>query len=96
MVNNTKKLKDLRQMDIQTLRSGFAMYCKLLGLRKSTCIALTMLLDDKELLLAIMYFMAQIYDIRENNNEDVDKDITTIVVNVAEELREIWDKRNKI
>ena len=94
MENNTKEVKDPRQLDIQTLRSGFAMYCKLLGLRKSTCIALTLLLNDKELLLAIMKFMAQIdaYGLKKDTNED----ITTIVVNVAEELRETWDKRNKI
>lgn len=69
------------------------MHCKLLGLRKSTSLALVLMMNSKELLIAMLYFMARIEEI--GLQEDMDQDdLTTMVVNTAEEMREAWDKRN--
>lgn len=89
----SKKTSEIYQLPISTLRQGVALYCRLLGLRKSTCIALTLLLNSEELLIAMMRFMANIDE--ERIQEDMDQeDITTICVNVAAELKEAWDKMN--
>lgn len=77
--------------DINTLREGFVCYCKLLGLRQDTCLALTLLLSTKESLIAMMQFMAKLYAEGVQKDMDVD-DITTIVVNKAEEVRN-WEDR---
>lgn len=73
-----------------TLRQGLAGYCRLLGLDKQTCLALTLLLNSKELLIAMMKFMARIE--QTGLKEGVTEDMTTIMVNVAVELKEAYDK----
>lgn len=76
-----------------TLRTGFIMYCKLLGLRQNTCKALILLLNSKEFLIAIMKFMAKIDEskLQKVMNQE---DITTMCVKVAVELRKAWDKKS--
>ena len=75
----SKKSSEMLHQDMTTLREGFVMYCKLLGLRQSTCKALILLLNSKELLIAIMKFMAKID--ADGLQKDMDlEDITTIVV----------------
>ena len=67
------------------------MYCKLLGLRQDTCLALTLMLNSKDLLLAMLLFMATIDE--DHIQETMDpEDITTLVVNKAQELKEIWER----
>ncbi len=77
--------------DMTTLREGFVLYCRLLGLRQSTCEALILLLNSKELLIAIMKFMAEID--ANGLQEDMDQDdMTTLIVQVAEELKTASNK----
>ena len=56
MGNNKRKVKDPRQLDIQTLISAFAMYCKIWGLDQRTCLALTLLLNSRECLMTILWY----------------------------------------
>lgn len=89
-MKTSEKSSETLLPDMTTLREGFVVYCKLLGLRQSTCKALILLLNSKELLIAIMKFMAEIdaNGLQEDMEQD---DITTMVVKVAEELRKAWD-----
>lgn len=87
-----KNLADVGNLPISTLRKGFAGYCKLLGLDKHTCFALTLLLNSKELLIAMMKFMSQID--QTGIKEGVSEDMTTIMVNVAVQLKDAADKKS--
>ena len=90
---NSKESSEIYRLPMATLQKGFSMHCRLLGLRKSTCLALTLMLNSKELLIAMSYFMARIEEI--GLQEDMDQDdLTTMVVNTAEEMREAWDRKN--
>lgn len=85
---------DISNLPMTTLRKGFAGYCRLLGLDMETCISLTLLLNSRELLIAIMQFMVVIY--QNGLKPEVTDDMTTTVVRVAVELREAWDEmKNK-
>ncbi len=72
------KSSEIYHLSMTTLQQGFAMHCKLLGLRKNTCIALTLMLNSKELLIAMSKFMAEIEG--SGRLEDMDKDDTTTMV----------------
>ncbi len=90
---NSKESSKIYRLPMATLQKGLVMHCKLLGLRKSTSLALVLMMNSKDLLIAMLYFMAKIEQrgLQEVMDQD---DITTMVVNTAEGLREIWDKRN--
>lgn len=90
----SKKSLETSQLTMPTLRKGFNMYCKLLGLRQSTCLALTLMLNSRDLLLAMMLFMAIKDEERVQDTMDPE-DITTMVVNKAAEMREAWDRIQK-
>ena len=85
--------KTVQDYSIETLREGVTCYCRLLGIDKDTCLALILMLHSKELLLAIMKFMAQMEQKRPDGYER--DEITTIVVNCAAELREAWDRTHE-
>ena len=89
----SEKSSEIYHLSMTTLQEGLVMHCKLLGLRKSTSLALVLMMNSKELLLAIMKLMAKIEQrgLQEVMDQD---DITTMIVNAAEEMREAWDKRN--
>ena len=78
--------------DMTTLREGFVLYCRLLGLRQSTCKALMLLLNSKELLIAIMKFMAEI-DANGLQRDMSQDEITTLITQVAKDLRMAADKK---
>ena len=89
----SKESNKIYQLPMDTLRQGFSMHCRLLGIRKDTCLALILMLYSKELLIAMLYFMAKIEKIGLQEGMDRD-DITTIVVETAAEMREAWDRKN--
>ncbi len=89
----SKESNKIYQLPMDTLRQGFSMHCRLLCIRKDTCLALILLLNCKELLIAVMKFMAMIE--QRGLQEDMDRDdITTMVVEIAAEMREAWDRKN--
>lgn len=76
---------------MRTLQIGFALYCRLLGIRQDTCVALALLLNAKWPLVATMKFMAE--KDAERVQETMDhEDITTMVVLKAQEYRDRWDE----
>lgn len=77
------------ELPLTTLQKGFAMHCRLLGISKDTCVALVLLLNSKDLLIAMMKFMA----IVEENGLKDGVDVTTVVVNMAAEMRDVTDKK---
>lgn len=84
---------DIYKKDIKELRTGFACYCRLLGVRKDTCTALTLLLSSEESLIAMMKFMSEIDASGVQKEMDTD-DVTTMVVNLAREIREWQDRQD--
>ena len=86
--------QDISQMSMETLRTALILYCRLLGIRQSTCLSLILLLNERALLLPMLQFMAEKDEERIQDVMDPD-DITTMVVNVAAELRDAWDRKNR-
>lgn len=87
----SKLSSETSRLPMSTLRTGFACYCRLLGLKKDTCLALTLLLNSEQLLIAMLFFLKRKDEERIQEVMD-QEDITTMVVRKAEELIEIWDK----
>ena len=71
-----------------TLRSAFARCCKVLGLDQKSCVALTLLLNSKEELGAILIAML-------HAEERGEKWGTTEVCMAAEKIKEIAERKAK-
>lgn len=87
----TYKSSEIMQKDMRTLQTGFALYCRLLGIRQDTCVALALLLNAKWPLVATMKFMAE-KDAERVQDTMVPEDITTMVVLKAQEYRDQWEE----
>ena len=79
-------LNEILQKDMNTIRDGFIMYCRLLGLSKDTCLALILMLPSKKQLVLLMAYMAQIDGGKIKIPEEQDN--TTAVVLKAEEIKD--------
>ena len=90
-MSKSSETSELSRLPMTTLQKGLALYCKLLDLSKQTCLALTLMLDTKELLLAMLKFMAIIES--RGLKPEITDDMTTIASNLAADLRTISDKR---
>lgn len=74
------------QVTMETLRHGLAGCCKVLGLSKSSCLGLTLLLNSRWQLAMMLAWMLQ-------EEEAGRKPDTTQVVLMAEKIRQAWEKK---
>lgn len=79
------KSSEISQPTLATLRSAFARSCKVLGLRQETCVGLTLLLNSRSELAAMLLTMLEAED-------KGGKMGTTEVVLAAEEIHEKYLK----
>ena len=71
---------------MNTLRSGLARCCKILGLSQNSCLGLTLLLNSRWQLTLMLAWMLQ-------EEEAGRKPDTTEVVLMAEKIRQAWEKK---
>ncbi len=72
-----------------TLRHAFARCCKILGLDQKTCLALTLLLNSKECMMTMLWYL-------DWAEQEGIKPTRTMVVKAAQMIREEYDKQKKI
>lgn len=80
-----EKLSETSLPTMDILRHAYARCCKVLGLDQETSLALTLMLNSREALMTMLWAMREIED--RNLNQEV-KDMTTLVVNIAVQIRE--------
>ena len=84
--------RNIDNLSMNDLRKGLAGYSRLLGIDRKTCLGLTLMLDSREAILAMLKFMALIH--QNGLKPGTMEDITTIVCNLAAELRDVSDGRS--
>ena len=92
LYDEIKDTPDPLMLSIDDLRTGLTCYCRLLGLDQDTCVGLVLMMHSKELLLALMKYMAQI-EVKGLKKELSKDEITTMIVNTAAQLRDAVDRR---
>ena len=73
---------------MEILRHAFARCCKILGLDQDTCLALTLLLNAKECMMTMLWYL-------ERTEEEGIKPDTTMVVKAAQLIRDEYDKQKR-
>jgi hypothetical protein len=84
----SEKLSETSLPPIATLRKAFAGCCKILGLDKDSCLALTLMLQSEEELGTLIAWM-----LREEDRGN--KPSTTEVVQIAEKIKDYYLEEQK-